>query len=96
MNIKYGTAYIPRFMPRIITCNNFDSIRPKTKEIEAHLAINRRLVFHNFTEPLFLQTSGPKNLINPYSPYKNSPALEGQESHGRKSTDDVDLDVPVL
>lgn len=93
VNIKYGTGYIPRFMPRIITCNNFDAIRPKTKDIEAHLAINRRLVFHNFSEPLYLQNTGPKILQNPYYAFANNNAIQ-EMSHGTNSTDEGAHDVP--
>lgn len=53
INIKYGTGYIPAWMPRIVCLNNIDYLYPRKATPEVIEAIARRLVVHKFENKLY-------------------------------------------
>lgn len=53
INVKYGAAEIPKYLPRIITLNSENAFWPECIDDETKAAIKERVHFMYVTEPLF-------------------------------------------
>lgn len=98
INIKYGTATIPRMMPRIVTTNNASSVYPIKSTQQDKDAISRRLKSMYVKDPLYADVTDPE-IIQRIKDNKDSmcrkTAVDQIEITVKRKRNDEPEDIPI-